>query len=146
VEGDQPHLEAGVEVRVAMMIHHHRTIMVLLQGRQHELATAQEAVEQGKSNGDLAFGLGLWVELPLDIWLGTEIDHANQRLNKEVEGCSVVELPTQEATAGLEGAVVMLERAVRDQTALVRQLRLQVGIRALASDLLLEGRPEDFII
>jgi hypothetical protein len=41
-----------VEVAVGMMILHHRTTMVILQGRQHEAATPQlEEVEQDKNNG-----------------------------------------------------------------------------------------------
>jgi hypothetical protein len=57
----------------------------------------------------------------------------------------VVELPTQEAAAGLEGVAIMLEKAARDHTVLVRPVHLQVGIRALVSDPQPEGRSGDFL-
>jgi hypothetical protein len=57
VEGDLLLLVAEV-AEVGMMILHHHTTMVILQGRQHEVATSQlEAVEQDKSNGAPASGL-----------------------------------------------------------------------------------------
>jgi hypothetical protein len=134
----------AVEVEDTMMIHHHPMTMALLQGRQHELPTPPpEAVEQGKNNGDLAFGLGLSVEQQLDIWLGTEIGHVNRRLNREVGDCSVLELVIQEAAAGLEEATVMLARAARGHPALVRQLHHQLGIPAPVSGPQSEGRSAD---
>jgi hypothetical protein len=95
-------------------------------------------VGQGKSNGDLDFGLGLSVVLLLDIWLGTEIDHMNQRLNRGAEGCLVLEPAIQEGAAGLE-VMVMLVRVVRGHLAQVRQLH-QVGTTAPVSGPHSEGR------
>jgi hypothetical protein len=150
VEGDLPRLEVAaeveMEVEVAVMNHHPLTTMALLQGRQHELPTPPpEAVEQDKNNGDLAFGLALSVELPLDIWLGTEIDPVNQRLNRGAEDCSVLEQAIPEAAAGLEEAMVMLARAARGHPAPVRQLHHQVGIPAPVSVPRSEGRSTDIL-
>lgn len=127
-----------------MTIHHHHTTMVPLQGRQHEEAMPRhEAVEQARNNGDLGFGLGHSVELPLVIWLGTGIDHANRRPNREVEDCSVLELAMQQKTPGLEEVVGMLGKAAQGHTALVHQQRLQVAIRALVLDPQPEGSSEN---
>lgn len=148
MEGDLPRLEvaAEAEVEVAVMNHHPLTTMALLQGRQHELPTPPpEAVEQGKNNGDLAFGLALSVELPLDIWLGIEIDPVNQRLNRGAEDFSVLERAMPEVAAGLEEVMVMLARAVRGHPAPIRQLHHQVGILAPVLVLRLEGRSANIL-
>jgi hypothetical protein len=79
------------------------------------------------------------VEQPLAIWLGTGIDHDNQRPNREMGHFSVVELAIQQAIAGLGEGVGMPQRAAQGHIALVHQLRLQVGIRALV----LDPQPED---
>jgi len=142
VEDDLLLLVAEV-AEVGMMILHHRTTMATVQGRQH---TPQlEAVEQDKSNGALASGLVPQEELRLGTWLGGGVKHDSQKLDIEVEDYSVVELPTQEAAAGLEGVAIMLEKAARDHTVLVRPVHLQVGIRALVSDPQPEGRSGDFL-
>ena len=118
------------EVVAAMTILHHRTIMDLLQGKQHGAATLpHEAVEQDKSSGGLASGLGSLGELQLAIWLGIGINHVSQRRNRGAD-CSVAEVAMEEAEVGLEVKGTTPERAARGHILLVNRPHLQVDISA----------------
>lgn len=133
MEDDLPHLEAEAVVEVAMMIHRHLTTMAPLRGN-HVAAIPQPAVvEQGKSSGDQAFGVGHSVERRLVTWQAREINRGSKKLNKEAEDSSVAEPKIEGPAAGLV-VVVTPERAARGLTILARQLRLQAGIRVQVSE------------